>query len=46
MIKYGLIYGEPIVLNDESEADPKAFEQRLGQTFRDLHAELKAAMGK
>jgi 1-acyl-sn-glycerol-3-phosphate acyltransferase len=43
-IKYGLNYGEPIVLTEDSEADPRAFEQRLRKTFEDLHAELKGAM--
>ena len=43
-IKYGLIYGEPFTLSDDSEAEPKVFEERLRKIYLDLYAELKVAM--
>jgi len=44
-IKYGLIYGEPIVLKDESETEPRVFEERLRKVYQELHAELLGVMG-
>ena len=45
-IKIGLIYGEPIVVQDETAADYEQFEERLRTAFLTLHAELKAAMSR
>ena len=43
-IRYGLIYGEPIILPDKAEAEPERFEPRLRQALLSLHEELKLAM--
>jgi 1-acyl-sn-glycerol-3-phosphate acyltransferase len=45
-IKIGLIYGEPITVGEKSDADAEGFEERLRQTYLDLHEELKEAMRK
>jgi 1-acyl-sn-glycerol-3-phosphate acyltransferase len=37
--KYGVIYGEPIAVNNEAEG-----ERRLAQDYQRLYAELRAAM--
>jgi 1-acyl-sn-glycerol-3-phosphate acyltransferase len=37
--RYGLAFGEPIVVADESEA-----ERQLAQAYRDLYAEIKPAL--
>lgn len=43
--RYGINYGEPIVLRDDAEAEPQAFEQRLRGIWMSLREELLQAMG-
>jgi 1-acyl-sn-glycerol-3-phosphate acyltransferase len=42
--RYGINYGEPIVLQDDSEIEPGMFEERLRGILMSLREELLAAM--
>lgn len=42
--KYGVIYGEPVVLKDDAEAELEAFEPRLRKIFQSLAIELAETM--